>query len=94
MTKLYEVVRGVEVKELAGYDEPYSSINRFHQRIGYNSLASAEVVVDREKIANIFLDWDRSRQASGSFVESVSTLANSIATAIESGSTISLKGEK
>lgn len=82
MTKLSHVVRGVEDinKDVSEWED------------GYNSLASANVVVDREKIERMI----------GEYISSVShtkldgvfrynPLANQIATAIESGEVISLK---
>jgi len=81
--KLHEVVRGVEVKEYpkgigSGVDEELE---------GYNSLASAEVVVDSRAIANVINDMDLDRW------DSDEALAQAIATAIESGAVLSLKKE-
>ena len=81
-----DVIRGVEIK----YDNPK---HIGHCDRGYNSLASAEVVVDREKIkesinsALFYLghigstlnDYDKK------------VIENYIATAIESGAIIRLK---
>ena len=57
MTKLHEAVRGVEVKELMPMVTDY---RRGHKTVdfikGYNSLAQAEVVVDRETLKDIILE--------------------------------------
>ena len=87
--KLSDVVRGVEIKEYpkgikSGVDEELE---------GYNSLASAEVVVDREKIAFMIKDkyWDTLEYNRDLLELHAKDLAKSIATAIESGSIIRLK---
>ena len=78
MTKLSEVVRGVEEKETL------DPMRQSQKAVGHNKLASADVVVDREKINELL--WNEDKQPYIGLVEQ-------IATAIESGSIISLKGE-
>lgn len=91
--KLSDVVRGVEVKEnKIGIPERLTDFCTKDFREGYNSLASAEVVVDREKVAEIIIKNDVPVECS--YEHSVKKLAQAIATAIESGSIISLKEEE
>ena len=77
--KLHEVVRGVEEidKDCSEWED------------GHNSLASAEVVVDSHLLEVIRKHID----SDGKLVGGVPRLYNAIATAIESGSIISLKEE-
>ena len=78
--KLHEIVSGVEVKELNAYkyDEEYGRDE------GYNTLAEAEVVVDRDKIQECINEWaDRGI-----------SLVNIIATAIEKGEIVKLREDK
>lgn len=89
--KLHEVVRGVEVKEYpkgigSGVDEELE---------GYNSLASAEVVVDEKAIAMLMTKVSEDKYHGKAFTYNymVDVIAQAIATAIESGAVLSLKKE-
>lgn len=88
--KLSEVVRGVEVKEFD--KEPDYTSYSDGVVVGNNSLAQAEVVVDREKIEKMIGEYMSSvSYAKLDGVFRYNPLANQIATAIESGAIISLK---
>ena len=54
MTKLSDVVRGVEVKEL-GVEVPTQVQGLRCKKEGYNSLANAEVVVLEDKIQDVLV---------------------------------------
>ncbi|MCK9324172.1 MAG: hypothetical protein M0P69_01610 [Bacteroidales bacterium] len=83
--KLSDVVRGVEVRKIGERGDNYDRVDYING--GYNSLASAEVVVDSRAIANVINDMDLDRW------DSDEALAQAIATAIESGAVLSLKKE-
>lgn len=90
--KLSDVVRGVEEKDLSGYREGHGRGSEGHYlEYGYNSLASAEVVVDREKIKESIRKWEGGQTL---IKINYDSLAQAIATAIESGEIISLKEEE
>ena len=92
MTKLNEVIRGVEERSLRlpeGESEPCV------YNLGYNSLANAEVVVDREELTGITAqgyctDRNGHKVLDPDLLEDI---AKAIATAIENGSIIRLKEE-
>ena len=81
--KLSDVVRGVEEKDTDGFSPEEIGGKAWNRAKSYNSLASAEVVVDRERIFEIIVD-----------IALPLKITEAIATAIESGSIISLKEEE
>lgn len=82
--KIKDVVRGIEEKT---YQNTREWMNGGAYRAdGYNSLASAEVVVDKNRVM-LELDWLSTGLPDGI----VEQIANTIRTTIESGSIISLK---
>ena len=101
MTRLTDVVRGVEEKEEysgaiyadgtldENIEKEYGISRRAH-----NNLASAEVVVDREKIRQIIDTSTENCIAENMTVEEVVACnTNAVYAALNSGSIISLKGE-
>ena len=85
--KIKDVVRGVEEKT---YQNTREWMNGGAYRAdGYNSLASAEVVVDRDAMCKVaretLFDVD---------CDLLEDIVSVITTAIESGSIISLKGKE
>ena len=86
--KLSDVVRGVEEKDIQAFENTTAD--------GWNDLASAEVVVDIYKIAelldkkNVVQHIESNNSYWGGKLGLI-PIAQAIATAIESGSIISLK---
>ena len=89
MTKLHEVVRGVEEKEENLNCGSTVKVTDYQAR-GHNILASAEVVVQKSSLVDI-INAEYFKAKDG-FIES-GVLAQAIATAIESGAVISIKNE-
>ena len=90
MTKLHDVVRGVEERETLDH------MRQSQKAIGYNDLASAEVVVSKEKIAKMikamaYVDDDVAFDPTNEYINDIASV---IATAIACGSIISLKEDK
>ena len=108
--KLSDVVRGVEIKDMSqenfndlvyrpplrdGDTIPAQKYINYDERRGYNSLASAEVVVDREQIRQIIDTSTENCIAENMTVEEVVACnTNAVYAALNSGSIISLKGEE
>lgn len=98
MTKLHEIVRGVEEKESPkgkdcncmahSYDECGCEAD-WTDNDGYNALASAEVVVSQEKLWQYL--W---RETSITSQKDAKDIAKAIATAIEQGGIIRVKEDK
>ena len=98
MVSIKQVVRGVEEKNCLWNWEGNSGWSATECKdygiaVGYNSLALTEVVVDREKIAKMikamaYVDDDVAFDPTNKYINDI---ADAIATAIESGSIISLK---
>ena len=96
MTKLHKVVRGVEVKEVPTVIDG-DDIVHIH-KLGYNSLAESEVVVDRDKVGQVIRNIAKEFDALWEEMDKVDNLdveimSKAIATAIEGGAIISLKGD-
>jgi len=83
--KLHEIVRGVEVDGENG-----ATVWKHGYVRGYNSLAEAEVVVDKEQL-DIVVQSNALYQIPKKVIDDI---VKGVATAIESGAIISLKGER